>query len=155
MNNLVNKIMRTSGARLALMILLVGCSHEPKPTALVSAKGALDEFRSAVLREIKDPDKASQVAGLVDQAERVLIEANDDRKAHDARIQSLNADYDATEEDFRAAFREFNAKWNDHQDRILDLNQRAKALTTAKEWKALTKAQKEAVKKAMETVRGM
>jgi hypothetical protein len=137
------------------MMLLSGCSHQPKPSAVNSAKGAFDELRAAVRSEIKDPEKAAQGSDLVDQLERLTTEANNDRKAHDDRIWSLNANYDATEEEFQAAFRGFNAKQKDRRDRVLEINQRAKDLTTEKEWKALAKVHEEMLKKALEAVQAM
>ncbi len=56
-------------------LVLAGCSHEPKPSALGAAKGAFDELRATVRGGIRDPDKAVEVAGLVDQLEQIMMEA--------------------------------------------------------------------------------
>jgi hypothetical protein len=135
---------------LVLFLFIAGCSHKPKPPALESAEGAFDELRAAVRSEIKDPDKAAQGTSLVDQLESLVKEASKDRKAHDGKIWSLNANYDATEEEFQAVFRGFNVRQKDRQDRVLEINQRAKDLTTAEEWKALAKVHEEMLKKALE-----
>lgn len=135
------------------LFCLAGCARGPKPTALEAASGALEELRSAVVREIKDSDRAAQGARLVDELQRLLAEADADLKAHDAGIRALNADYNATAEAFRAAFREFNAKRNAHLRRILDINQRGKALLTAEEWKVLGKVREEALEKLIEAGR--
>ena len=124
-------------ALLALLIL-PGCSHEPKPSALVSAKGVFDELRAAVLREIKDPERANQVTVLVDQLEQLMIDAAEARKEHAHRMRSLNANYDATEEDFRALFTGFNVKQKIRQDWLLVIDERAREITTDREWKALS-----------------
>ena len=150
MNDPVNKIVRIGRACIVLLILFAGCSHEPKPAALVSDKGPFDELRSAFRSQIKDHDRAAQGVDLVDQLERLMTEANSDLKAHGARIRSLNANYDATEEDFRAEFHEFNSKLSEREERILEINERAKTLTTAEEWKALTKVYEEIMKKALD-----
>ena len=71
---------------------------------------AFNELRAAVRDEIKDPTRAAEVAVLVDQMEQLMIEATEARKAHQVRLRALVRDYDATEEDFRAAFREFNGR---------------------------------------------
>ncbi len=155
MNDRISKISWIVWSCILIVIFLAGCSHKPKPSALDSAKGSFDDLRAAVLREIKDPDRAAQCTGLVDQLEKIMIEANADRKTHDARLRSLNANYEATEEDFRVAFRDFNAKRRARQDRILEINQRAKIRTTDDEWKALIKAQDEMIQKALEAGRVM
>ncbi len=150
MHDLVNKIVSIASVYLVLLLLTAGCSHKSKPPALESAEGAFDELRTAVRSEIKDPDKAAQGINLVDQLERLVIEANKDRKAHDDKIRSLNANYDATEDDFHAAFREFNLRQKNRQDRVLEINQRTKNLTTEEEWNALAKRHEEMLKKALE-----
>jgi hypothetical protein len=116
-----------------------GCSHEPKPSAQVAAKGAFDELRIAVRAEIEDTTRANKVAVMIDQLEQLMTEASEARKAHTARIFALNTNYDATEDDFRAAFKEFNAKRDDRQERVLAIGQRVRALTTSKEWKAISR----------------
>jgi outer membrane murein-binding lipoprotein Lpp len=122
-----------------VLLLLSGCSHEPKLSAVETAKGVFDELRAAVRKEISDPDKAAEAAGLVDQLEQVMIEASNARKSHAGRIRTLNASYDATEEDFKAVFADFNEKQRGRQDRILAIDERSRALTTDREWKALSR----------------
>jgi len=135
---------------LLFLLLLVACSHEPKPSALVPAEGALDELRAAVAREVKDPDRARRAVALVDEMERITIAAHAGYKDHEARLRALNANYDAKEEDFRTLFRDFNARRDARQARTLELNQRAKALVTAGEWQALAKLREEAARRAVE-----
>jgi hypothetical protein len=150
MHDHLSKMVSIVGASLVFFLFIGGCSHKPKPSAMESARGAFDDLRAAVQREIKDPDKAAQGTDLVDQLERLVIEANKDRKAHDEKIRSLNANYDATEEEFQTAFSGFNARQKDRQDRVLEINQRAKELTTEEEWKALAKVREEMLKKTLE-----
>jgi hypothetical protein len=146
----MNKMVSIGSMFLVLFLFMGGCSHKPKPSAMESAEGAFDDLRAAVQSEIKDPDKAAQGIALVDQLEHLVIEANKDRKAHDERIRSLNANYDATEDAFHAAFSEFNVRQKNRQDRMLEINQKAKSLTTKEEWKALAKVHEEMLKKALE-----
>ncbi len=135
------------------LLCLAGCAREPKPTALETAGTALAELRAAVGREVKDADRAAQGAGLVDEVERLLREADADLKAHNARIRALNSDYDATQDAFRAAFRDFNARQRERQRRVFDANQRAKTLLTAAEWKALGKVREEALERTLQAGR--
>ena len=132
-----------------VLLCLAGCARE-KPTALESAGQALQALRSAVVREVKDPPRAKQGVGLVDEIQKLLAEAHTDLNRHNARIRALNADYDATQEAFRAAFRDFNAKQGERQRRVLDANQRAKALLTAEEWKALSRVREEALERIIQ-----
>jgi cysteinyl-tRNA synthetase len=150
MHNRMDKMVSICSACLVLLVFVAGCSHKPKPSAMETARGAFDELRAAVKSEIKDPEKAAQGTHLIDQLESLVKEANSDRKAHDDKIESLNANYDATEQEFQAAFSAFNARQKDRQDRVLEINQRAKDLTTEEEWKALSKVREEMLRKALE-----
>jgi hypothetical protein len=132
-----------------VLLCLAACARDPKPSALELANTAMGELRAAVMREVKDPARAAQGTALVDEIERLLAEVDTDLKAHNARIRTLNADYDATPEAFRAAFRDFNARRNERQRRVVDINQRAKALLTAAEWKALGRVREEALEKTL------
>ena len=126
---------------LSVLLVLTGCSHEPKPTSLVSAKEAFNDLRIVVRDEIKDPARSAGVIGLVDEMEKLMIEAAEARKSHDDRIRNMIKNYDASEEDFRSAFHEFNEKKVDRQSRLLVIDQRARSLTTAKEWKTIGQGQ--------------
>jgi hypothetical protein len=131
------------------LALLLACSHEPKPSTLVTADGALDELRAAVVREVKDPQRSRAAVALVDEMEKIVGAAHAGIQDHNAKLKALNANYDATDEDFRAAFRDFNAARNRREDQTLDLNRRAKALLTAGEWNELAKLREEAIRRAV------
>ena len=133
-----------------LVLALVACSHEPKPSALVTAEAAFDRLRAAVAREVRDPARAKQASALVDEMQQIVVAAHADLKAHDARLRALNDDYDAAEADFQTAFRDFNAGRDRRQDRTLELNRRAKALVTEDEWNALARAQEQALRDAVD-----
>jgi hypothetical protein len=140
---------------LGVLLVLAGCSHQPKPTALESATEAFDDLRIVVREEIKDPARAAGVAGIVDQLELLMKEATEARKAHDVRLRALIRDYDAPEEDFRSAFREFNEKKVGRQDRLLAMDQRVRSLTSAKEWNTIAKAGVRAFEAAVRAEQGM
>jgi len=152
---LSRKIVCICGVCAVLLSLPAGCSRGPRPSAVVTAKGAFDELRTAVRDEIKDPAKSAEVVDIVDQLEQIMIEAADARKAHAARLHVLIADYDATEEDFKGAFAELNTKRDSRQDRILVIDQRARELTTNREWKAIFSKVAHAFESAAQAELGM
>jgi hypothetical protein len=140
----------TALARIALLLLVVAaCSHEPKP-ALAPAEGALDELRAAVVQEVKDPSRARSAVALVDEMEKMVAAANADYRAHETKLWALTGNYDATEADFRALFRDFNARRDARQERTLDLHLRATKLLTADEWNALASLREKALRDAIE-----
>jgi hypothetical protein len=133
---------------LAFVLVLSACSHKPKPSSLVPAEGALDDLRAAVVREIKDPERAKQAVGLVDELEQLTIVAHADFKAHASALRTLNANYDATEAEFGRLFRDFIVKRDARQAHSLDLNRRAKALLSGAEWNALSRVRDRAARDA-------
>ena len=151
----LRKIACIWGICISLLILPAGCSQKPKPSTLETAKGVFNDLRTGVRDEIKDPAKAAEVAVLVDQFEHLVIEGNEARTAHEAALRSLSANYDATEEDFKAVFREFNAKKKTRQGRIVAILMKARALTTAEEWKALAKVKSHALEQSVRAEQGM
>lgn len=132
-----------------------GCSHQPKPPAVESAKGAFDELRVAVRKKISEPSRAQEVVGLVDQLEQAMVDASKARKVHESRLRSLNANYDATEQDFKDVFREFNSEKSRRLEHILTIDQRARTLTTEREWTALSKDVARALESAAKAEMGM
>jgi len=122
---------------------------------MASAKEALDELRATVREKIDDPTKAAKLTGLVDQIEQLTVEANQELKAHDTNMWALIENYDSTQEDFKAAFREFNTKKIGREERILAIDQGAKAITTEAEWKDLAKAVAHADKAILRAINGI
>jgi vacuolar-type H+-ATPase subunit B/Vma2 len=82
---------------------------------------------------------SAEVVGLVDRLEQVMIEAGDARKEHAARMRALNANYDATEEEFLTLFANFNRQQKERQERLLVIDQRERELTSGQEWKSLSR----------------
>jgi len=135
---------------IGLLLALAACSHKPEPSSLATAEEAFDRLRAGVAREIKDPGRAKQASALVDELQQIVVAAHAELKAHDARLRTLNANYDATQADVQAAFRDFNAARDRRQEQTLELNRRAKALVTEQEWHALASLQERALRDAVE-----
>ena len=131
--------------------LLLSCaSKQPKPTPAQKAQTALTELRSALITHVADSARAQKAAGIVDQL------AQEDRAAREAaaaqlqRTLALDANYDASEGDFKKLFAETDSERLQRQNRILGLWTQMAALTTDTEWDALKKA-REAAAKALTT----
>lgn len=119
--------------------LMAACAREPAPAAEDAVRRSMDELRAAALTTIKDPARAKEVAGLVDQLERNFAEAMKVDRTHLDRLWALDADYDATQADFRKLFSDFNAGAVQRRDRFVELRDRMIAATTEAEWNELAK----------------
>jgi hypothetical protein len=120
--------------------LIAACARGPTPAPEDAVRRSMDELRAAALTTIKDPARAKEVAGLVDQLERHFDEALKADRTHLERLWALDADYDATEADFQKLFSDFNAGAVRRRDRFVELRNRLIAATTEAEWNELAKA---------------
>jgi len=119
--------------------LMAACAREPAPAPDDAVRRSMDELRAAALTTIKDPARKKEVSGLVDQLERSFAEALKVNRTHLARLWALDADYDATEADFRKLFADFNAGSVRRRDQFVELRDGLIAATTDAEWNELAK----------------
>jgi len=137
-----------------VLALSAGCASTPAPSSLESAQQAAVEWRTKVRAVISDQERAEKVIGHIDQLEKLVVDADQERKDHDDILRALNANYDATEAEFRAAFDTFNAKKNVRQHEALAINRQIRTLTSPEEWKALSKVMVTTLDAALKVGRG-
>jgi hypothetical protein len=130
----------------AAACLILACASQPRPTAAETAQATLSDLRGAVLVDIKDHARAQEVSALVDRLAEEDRNARDAVAAYRGRLLALNANYDATEDEFNKLFADFNNDRLTCQHRIAGLWTRMASLTTDAEWDALGKARIAAVK---------
>ena len=135
---------------LVACLLLACASKQPKSTSAQTMQTELTELRAALLADIADSARAQQAAGLVDQLAQQDREARETAAAQLQRALVLDANYDATEDDFRKLFAEAYGERVQRQNRIVELWTQMAALTTDAEWDALKKS-REAAAKALTT----
>jgi hypothetical protein len=126
--------------------LILACASQPRPAAAETAQATLSDLRGAVLVDIKDHARAQEVSTLVDRLAEEDRNARDSVAAYRGRLLALNANYDATEDDFNELFAAFNNERLTRQHRIAELWITMASLTTDAEWDALGKARIAAVK---------
>jgi hypothetical protein len=137
-----------------MMILSAGCASTPAPSPLASAEQAVAQWRDTVHAVIGDRDRAGKVIGQLDQLELLVQHADRERKAHDTALRALNANYDATEAEFEAVFAAFNARRSVRHQEALAINREIRSLTSADEWKALSRVKADVLDAAIMVGRG-
>ena len=142
------------GFCLAAAVGWIGCATAPAPSSVESAQQAVDKLRVQVRSSVHDTNRAAQVIGCLNQLESLMLEARADRQAHENELRKLNANYDATVDEFAAAFASFNAKKSQRQSRVLDIHQRLRSQLDDAEWKDLVQTKSGALEAAINVGRG-
>jgi hypothetical protein len=124
----------------AIACVVLACASEAKLTAAESAQAALVKLSDAVLTDVRDQGRAQEMLAVVELLRKEDREARSAVAAYRSRLQMLNANYDATEGEFRRLFAEFNSERLMRQDRIVGLWITIARLTTDREWEALAEA---------------
>jgi hypothetical protein len=142
-------MLRTIG--LIVLGVLVGCSGSPTAMEDVE-KQAFDDMRSGVRGIIDDPEREAAVVALVDDMEAQYVEMRETAQRRRAALQELNADYDATREQFAEYLDTHNADLKRTQQEFLAGHRRLINATTAEEWSALEKSNTKSMQRLAESL---
>ncbi len=136
-----------SNLALACTLALAGCAESPKTSAELIG-GPMREMRQTVEKNVADPTRQTQLLALVDALDGVLQEHSRDLNTLSGDLSRINADYDATREAFDALLSAFAQRTRVSEERALDLHFQMAALTSADEWKPISKREVEALSAA-------
>jgi type IV pilus biogenesis protein CpaD/CtpE len=126
-----------------------GCASTDQSPREVAAN-AFTDLRREINAQVADPARRAELLTLTDEFEQLLDEAVASRSETEARIRALNADYDATEAEFVAALAKARESTRARQERLLEIQSRAKGILTAPEWNSLGKFRAIALEAAAE-----
>ncbi len=94
-------------------------------------------LRSNIKETIADPDKADDLLELAAGMESELIELDRTARRYYERLAALDADYEATQEDFHRAIDEYNQERVKLREQLLEHRFGMRDLVTAEEWEDL------------------
>jgi type IV pilus biogenesis protein CpaD/CtpE len=150
MNKLSASLLRQSIASSVLLLVMAtilgGCSSAPKDSPVEIQSQSFDALRDTAKDLISDPDQANEVTELITQLEGVILQTQNDRSRHRARIKALNANYDATEEEFTALLAGISDDQDASREAAIDIRRKLALAVPADDWPDLVKA--------MDTTRG-
>jgi len=132
---------------LGLILLMNGCAHQPVSKE-ESRQRVLEEMR-IYIRKIPDPNRVEQLLVLVDALQQDLAELNRTVRKFRSDMRMLNANYDATRDDFDEILDDYNTTRKGKQREILTSYLKMKELTTPDEWKNLAKSEEKALSKSL------
>ena len=116
--------------------VIAGCTSTPGNEA---AATAVASYQSKIREIVTDPARAATLTTLVDQADAQRRAAEAEAEAFAADFQRLNADYDATKDQFTALMTKHRGQRRQFAEALLALRDKMVAGTTPQEWEALSK----------------
>lgn len=119
----------------AVLAVVVGCRSARKPADPITAlQGKVNTEVSAV---VKDSERATQVEALTQQVLDVLRQVKQKDSEYRARRGALNADYDATPQQFSELSAAQRSALNALLKQSIEIRGRIASLLTDEEWKKL------------------
>lgn len=140
---------------LVFTFLVSGCSGKDAVAPVVISKEAFDDFREAITDTIEDPERQKTVLLLVDDYESdyaTFLGAVDTQRTE---LRRLNADYDASREQFQSYFDKYNADIRSARKEATKSRTAFIESTTAEEWDALGKADSKTMKKLVSSIQSL
>ena len=134
--------------RLTLVLVLItglaACAGKDKQEK--TPDQMTEQLRQETLKYVTDSDRANKAAELTEQLRQIFVEAHEQSKTDIETYRAINANFDATEADFKAFFESINNKARNRHGRVLAIHSKLKTLLTEEEWKKLNDARKDALK---------
>jgi len=134
----------------AALLGVIGCSSRPEPSPRDTARTAFEDLRTQLRTEIADPAKRDTLLARTDELETLVAQAAADQRQTADRIAALNRNYDATEQEFLAAFGDLNEKRAARHRRLVEIHAEVRTLATDEEWKRVGKFKKLALEAVYE-----
>ena len=113
-------------------ILLIGCGDEQAYEEAIQE--ASDDFVSMVRKTVAEPDRAEQVIELFNENHDSYRELYVISQEYRATFRRLNAEYDATPEQFKELSAEYSKAWRVTRNRLVANLFEMKDYTTEDEW---------------------
>jgi hypothetical protein len=129
---------------LAAVLALAGCSSHHHHGMASEGKGdaywqkGQQDMASLIERTVKDQGKAEQVKSVVSEIVSELKASREQERAGHRWLYELNANYEATPEEFTKVLDDADNQRMQSATKILALRFRMKELMTVEEWKALS-----------------
>lgn len=128
----------------AIALLNASCARHhhgrPMETHSPAMSEVVPQVKELVEEHVKDPEKAKQVQALIKGIAEEVRRSGQETRGYHEQLYGLNADYDATPEQFTKILDEVNNTRMASASRILSTRFQIKDLLTREEWKNLNQA---------------
>lgn len=139
---MMTRLMATVGTLLLLTVAACGrhqgTGYERHDDMELATQRGVKEMGELIDKTVKDPDRAARVKGLVHEIVEEAKHSDAQHRESHRKLYELNANYDATPEEFIKVLDEShnNSMWAG--TKILGLRFKLKEQMTREEWEALT-----------------
>jgi septal ring factor EnvC (AmiA/AmiB activator) len=140
---------------LVLMMLNIACSSSEPVSREDQRSAAFADLRSAITEIVTDQGRQADVVAVIDSLEKDVDELWDLLVRRRTELRKLNADYDATREEFLEFANQMESRIQNSRRQALQQHLRLAAAMTADEWAAIEKAQTRAMRSIAGSVQGI
>ncbi|HKN85947.1 MAG TPA: hypothetical protein VJV04_03715 [Nitrospiraceae bacterium] len=140
----MNRLHRTGLFAAILIVALAGCGghHSAQRDGGAAVERGAKQTNELIDQSVKDPTKAARVKALAKEIVDEAKQAHDQRRDAHRKLYELNADYNASPEDFTKILDEINNAHMRSATKILGLRFKIKEQVTPEEWRAITEGMK-------------
>ncbi len=121
---------------LALALILFSCSSMSGKEPVAPTADWFHSLRESVLDNVHDKERAKKAIALINQADLAMLQYVSEAEENALRLQKLQADYDATREDFASAFDKADASNRSAREMLHSFRSDLKAVIEPDEWQA-------------------
>ena len=137
------------------VLMLTACSGINSVTPEEKERNASEEFRETIKDVVQDPERQVEILGLAEKYQAAFKKLRATVEAQRNELQNLNADYDATREQFQAFIDKYDTEIRAARKEATGSRMAFVRATTAEEWAALKKADAKALKNMVSTTQAI
>ena len=120
---------------LSLLLLLAGCSGKEK---MKTADDWLVEMRKVVHAEVSEPQRATAIIAELETLVTTLTQWQKSQVQFTAEFKALNANYDASRQEFQHLIEGNNSNRQQHEKRLWETRIRIRELSSEDEWQTIS-----------------
>lgn len=137
------------------VLALAGCGGKEAVSPEDFEQQAFDDLRAEMADVIVDPERRAIMSGLADVLQRDFAELRIAVTVRRTELRKLNANYDATREQFSEYIEKHDARIRASRERVTATHQSLVRATTVQEWDALQKADTKAMKELVSSLQSI
>ncbi len=136
-------------------LLLATCGGKEAVTPAQAEQEAFDDLRAAFSEVIQDPAQQARLLEMVDDAQAEFENLRTAVEVRRTELRKLNADYDATMEQFRVYIEKYDNEIKGARKLVTQRRLELVRATTEEQWDELEKASNKAMKKMIRVIQSI